>query len=471
MTRQPTFAPLGVSLVILAIMLFAPQVLNDADTFWHLKAGEWMIDHRAVIHADPFSFTRSGTAWNTHEWLSEVIMAAAYKLAGWNGVLVLAALFAAAAAAIVGWRVSRSLSGLAAFLVLVLGMACMSGSLLVRPHILGLPFLALWTVMLLRARDRDEAPPLWGALLVVVWANLHGGYVLGYVLAAAFALEALIAAAPEKRRTVIMRWGAFGLLSLAASAATPHGLEGLIHPFKLMTMTTLPFIAEWRPMDFSRLHPLELAIIATIFFAFTRGLVAPPVRVLLLLFLLHMAFQHARHALVIGLIAPMLLAEPIANSLGQTPQASTDRRPAQLAVAIALVLVCLRLALPVAWKDGATRPEAALASVPAALRSEPVLNSYDFGGYLIFEGVKPYIDGRADMYGDAFVRAYFEMMAPDAERLRRDLVQRDIAWTLLAPSEKAVRVLDAMPDWSRAYADEFAVIHIRRPQPAISSAP
>ena len=67
-------------LAMLTLVLFNPAVLNDGDTFSHVAAGGWMLDHRAVLHQDPFSATRAGAPWVAHEWLSEVLLAAAYRL-------------------------------------------------------------------------------------------------------------------------------------------------------------------------------------------------------------------------------------------------------------------------------------------------------------------------------------------------------------------------------------------------------
>jgi hypothetical protein len=72
-------------------------LLRDSDTYWHITVGQWIIDHRAVPHVDLFSFTMRGAPWITSAWLSEVLYFAAFKLAGWRGPAVLAALSASVA--------------------------------------------------------------------------------------------------------------------------------------------------------------------------------------------------------------------------------------------------------------------------------------------------------------------------------------------------------------------------------------
>ena len=99
-----------------------------------------------------------------------------------------------------------------------------------------------------------------------------------------------------------------------------------------------------------------------------------------------------------------------------------------------------------------------------AATSGPILNDYNFGGYLDFVGIPPFIDGRAELYGEAFMlrhaRALTLQNLPDFLRL---LDEYRIGATLLAPSTPAVALLDRLPDWQRIYADDVAVVHLHRP--------
>ena len=96
--RHAGFA-IGAGLAAFALAAFAPAILNDGDTYWHIRAGEWMLAHHAVLHADPFSYTALGAPWHSAEWLSEILMALAFRADGWSGIHLL---FAAAAFAALG---------------------------------------------------------------------------------------------------------------------------------------------------------------------------------------------------------------------------------------------------------------------------------------------------------------------------------------------------------------------------------
>ncbi|MDD3838605.1 MAG: hypothetical protein PHG43_12285 [Phenylobacterium sp.] len=448
-------------LVVYAVLLFAPQVLNDGDTYWHLAAGEWMLAHRQVLHADPFSYTFAGKPWTTHEWFSEILMALAFRAGGWGGVMALTASAAALAAGLMAGYLRPRLGLIPLALSLALGLACLAPGLLARPHVLAFPVLVAWAVGLLKARDADRAPHPGLLALMVLWANLHGSFVLGLALIGPFALEALIAAR-ARPWPVIRGWGLFGLGALAAAAVTPHGPAGLLFPFQLMGMTSAPTIDEWRPLDFSTFQPLEAGLIALLLVGFSRGLKIPPLRLLLLVGLLHMSLQHNRHAMVLGLLAPLLLADPLSRVTKPPEPAAPPANPAAAVVlALMIGLTVGRMAAQPVRSDALTTPATALAAVPADLARRPVLNEYGFGGYLIFQGVRPFIDGRADMYGDAFVHAYDRTVSGDPAALTRTLEEHGVRWTILHPNNRAVPVLDRLPGWRRLHADAYGVVHVK----------
>lgn len=456
----------GAALIAVAVVLFAPQALNDGDTYWHLAAGEWMRAHGRVLHEDVFSFTYAGRPWVAHEWLSEVLMALAYRAGGWGGVLVLYAASAATTAALLAGALGRSLKGLTLIVTLVLAFGCLAAALLIRPHLLVLPILVLWTAELLAAREEGRGPRLFLAGLMLLWANLHGSYVFGFVLLAPLALEALVEPQADRRR-VIKAWGGVGLLCAAATLVTPQGLGGFLHPLFVVNMGALNAIKEWRPADFAVLGPFELALLATIFVCLARGVRAPPLRLALLLLLLHMSLQHARHLTLLAVVAPLLLAKPLGEALRQVPATPGRGRIAWIAFGVgAAVLMGARLSIPVVRRDGPTSPISALAHLPPALTQQPVLNSYGFGGYLIHRGVKPFIDGRADMYGDDYFKRYLRIVGGDRASFDEAMRRYRPGWTLLAPGEPLVRVLDAEPGWRRLYADPYAVVHVRVQGPA-----
>jgi hypothetical protein len=288
--------------------------------------------------------------------------------------------------------------------------------------------------------------------------------VVGLLIAAAFALEALLDRRAWRLRP-LAGWVAFLALSVLATLATPHGIDGLAFPLKVLSMKTLPFITEWLGPDFMRPTTLELALLAGVLVAFWRGVRLTAVRALILLGLLHMSLQHVRQEVLLGVVAPLILAEPLGRALGRAaPREPRWMLPApQMALAAVLVLAALglRLTQPAVRVDGPTAPITALAHVTAALRARPVLNDYDFGGYLIFQGVRPYIDGRADMYGDEFVSDDNQIQLGSQAAMDRAIARYRIRWAIVRPDRPLAAALARTPGWQRTYADKYAVVLVR----------
>jgi hypothetical protein len=476
--------PLLVAASTFLVLLTRSGLLADGDTYWHIAAGRWMFQHFAIPTVDPFSYTMAGAQWTAHEWLSEIIFAAVFSIGGWSGVIGVAAAAFASALAILTRYLLRHLEPLYALVFAAMAFSLAAQHLLARPHTLAAPLLVFWTVALLRAREADRAPSLRVVPLMVVWANLHGSFAFGLALGAAFGAEAILEAEGSAARWLATRqWSRFLLAALAASMVNPHGIYALVFAYELSRMDFINRISEWSSTSFEGVEPLEIWLLIAGVAMLTRGLRLRPMRIVLLLGLLHMALHHRRHQDLLGLLAPAIVAKPLAAQWfavhGKGKQAAAlDRWFASLVpparkAACSMVLACLAAAALVAVRIDALRPpksmtpDAALAAVraayPGGLSPLPgrVLNGYEFSGYLIFSGVAPFIDARGDLYGDAFFFAYQKAIHLERPELLPKLLEKyHVGWTILSPDLPAVALLDRLPGWRRFYADKTAVVHI-----------
>ncbi len=454
-------APMVAALASAAVVALSPKIFNDGDTWMHIAAGDLMLRLGRALHADPFSYTFLGKPWQTHEWLAEVVMALAYRAGGWPGESLLFAVAAGATAGLLARHVGRWLSGAPLAVVLCLGLTCLAPSMLARPHVLALPCLEMWTAELVMARHGHRAPRwLRLAAIMAVWANLHGSFIFGLGLLAAFGLEA---AWRDRRDGVraLLPWAWLGPLLVAVAMVSPHGLDNLLFPARLGRMTTLGGIDEWAPVDFDRNPAFEASLLAMIFVLGWKGVRVPVFALLLLLALAHLGLRHARHVQLFAILAPLLLAEPLGAALGGST-GSPVRKPWSATVAVVLAggLAVARIALGYGPGENGSAPAAALAHVPPGLRSRPVFNAYRFGGFLIFNGVKPYIDSRAEVYGDTFRTAFLALQGGDSCAFASEAARRGFAWTILDPESPLLPVLDHASGWRRLYADRYAVVHV-----------
>ncbi|WFU61429.1 hypothetical protein [Bradyrhizobium brasilense] len=451
----------------LTLITRSANLLKDADIYWHIVVGQWIVDHRAVPHSDLFSFTMRGAPWITSEWLSEVLYFVAYKLAGWTGPLILAALAASVAFYLLALLLLKRLPNIPVMIMLTAGIAITSFHVFTRPHVLIFPLMVLWANALVEASEQRRAPSFVYLPLITLWANLHGSFTLGLALIAPFALEALWTAHKSARATVAVQWIRFGILALLAACITPYGPESILVIFRILRLgATLSKIGEWRPLNFGDLNAVTLCLIAGLAYVLYSGLRLPPIRIAALLAVIYQTLSHVRYADVLALVSPFFIAGPLAQHLSW-PQLQHSRKvvpPPRSAIFTAITALVIASGVVIAVMDitPPLMPRAAVEKLKEQ-RADRVLNDYYFSGYLIFQDVPVFIDSRAELYGPTFLNRYVRAISlDDVADFVRLLDEYKIDATLLFPSTAAVGLLDRLPEWKRAYADDVAVVHVRR---------
>jgi hypothetical protein len=466
--RYPFYDKLLFAILVLVVPVFVASnwfIYRDGDVSWHLAAGRWILENGRIPSTDPFSFTMAGKPWVAFEWGSEIILWTAYRLAGFAGLGATVAAAMMALLTILFAYLRPKAGPVALLVVLVATYVVLMPFIIARPHTLAWPFLAGWSALMFHYRDQGRAPPLALAGLMFVWANIHGSYFAGFLVAASAALDALNDAGWERK--ALLRWLAFGVLSLLVTLLNANGLAGFLHPVSISSMETLQGIAEWRPSTTRNTPGFFAALIAVIAGLLWRR---PRFRVgelSLLLLLLAMAFTHVRHQSVFVILAAMIVTPKLAHpAREQAAPLFTSRASARgwiaATVLVAVVILGTRAMIPLVPRETLSNPRSLIAHVPADLRSEPVLNEYAIGGPLILAGIRPFIDGRADMYGDAFFGDYLKIIDGDMPLFNRVVQKYGIRWTILQDGNRLIPLLDASPEWRRLYSDSVGVIHVRR---------
>jgi len=459
---MPWLVAAGSYLLLLAL---SARLLADPDIYWHITVGRWIVDHGAFPHVDPFSSTFAGAPWIAKEWLSQVVLAGVYHVAGWNGVAVLTAAAVAATLGLLAWALLQKLDPVAALGFVLVAMMLAAPHIVARPHALAMPVMMLWTAGLVRAADARGAPSFWLLPLMTLWANLHGGFTFGLLLVGACALEAVLAAESAERKPVAWRWIRFGVPAVFAACITPYGGESILVTQRILGLgDALGLISEWQPQDFSKFGAFEACLLGAMALALYRGLTLPPVRILVVLGLLHMALAHVRNAELLAIVAPLFVAKPLRDQLWPDQRDAETCLSFGVVVGVAATIVIgtgLMATLAVAPSRQVT-PAAAVALLKGE-KAGRVLNDYGFGGYLIYAGVAPFIDGRSELYGGAFIARHHRAVAlQDLPGFLALLDEYKIDATLFAPQRAAVALLDRLPQWERLYTDDIAVVHVRK---------
>jgi hypothetical protein len=459
-----------VALVMFGVTLASGgRLLLDADAYLHVMIGRWIIAHGAVPQHDIFSYSMPDAPWVAHEWLAAIVFARLHDLFGWPGLAIMTAFCFAAAMGLLTSALLRSLAPSHALIGMALAAGLCVPHLFARPHVLSWPLLVIWLAELSAARAEQRTPRWFAALLMLPWANVHGSFVFGLAMAALVAGEAVLEASDWAQAARVARgWGLFGALSLAAALATPYGIDGLLLPFRLVHMDfAMSVTREWQSPNFQLPQPLEPWLMLLLLGALTLRLRLPVTRIAMLLLLLHMALQHQRHAELLGLTAPLLLAPSLAAQLPRKALAAADRRLAALAGSariggtalvglLMLALSGIMIGAGIVPRNGPRAPAEALAFAQSQGLTGPVFNDINFGDYLIFVGIAPFIDGRIDMYGDGFVRRY-----ANVGEFPGLAAQYGFTWAVLSPRNPHVPLLDHLTGWRRAQTDNDAVVYVR----------
>jgi hypothetical protein len=463
--------PIWIGVFAYALLFLAgDRLLLDPDTQWQITVGQWILDHHAVPQTDVYSFTMRGQPWISTQWLAQVAYAKVFGWFGWTGPVVLAAGASATTFALLARFLGRTLSESATLVFVTVAIALTAPHTLARAHVLAFPVMVMWIGGLIAAADKHGAPSFRLLPLMVLWANLHGGFVFGLMMIAPIGLDAVLNAEKSARKSLVLQWAAFGFGALAAGCCTPYGWNSLLASQKILALgSALPLITEWRAMDFTHLRPFEICLLGAIGLVLYRGITLPPLRILMLLGLLHMSLAQGRAAEILALIAPLIIAAPLARQIGGAETSSHDamtpaRRALILAVAVAMVAGTIAIASVHRFAPYTGNSPVAAVAALKKLNLERVLNDYDFGGYLIASGVSPFIDGRTELYGEKFFvdhNAASGLMEPD--NLFRLLEEYKIEATLLRTQSAATKLLDHIDGWQKVYADEIATIHLRKP--------
>ena len=429
----------------------AGTIFRDGDVSWQLAAGNWILQHRSIPSTDPFSFTAAGHPWIATEWLAEIIYAIGFQLDGYGGVATLVAASLIILNAIVFFYLQRRTSPMV-FSPALLAMNLVLGRfILARPHVFAWALLAAWTLLLLRSAEKGRPPSLWSAVLLVIWTNIHPSFPLAPIVAGGIGLDALI----ETKWATLGDWLIFGGVSAGALMLNANGLAGVVQPIRISLLSSLSAIGEWRATSPTNSPIFFWLFILGLGLILWSRIKIPLGRLLLLLTLLALSFSHVRHqasfAIVAACIVPTLW------------RSQPDRHQVQQWFLIAAIpFLAYSVLKPITPPESNANPWHLIRAIPPQLRNEPVLNEYSFGGPLILAGIKPYIDGRAEMYGDDFVKNYTDIADGNMQAFDLAVKRYGIRWIMWPTiSKKLPNALDRSGEWRRIYADRIGLIYVK----------
>jgi hypothetical protein len=464
----PWAAALAVAMALLG--LFSTE-LADPDAWWHLRTGQYILEHHKLPTPDPFSWTTAAAApgyageegtrrFNlTHEWLAQALLYGVWAVGGFGALVLWKALLLVATCGLGGWVAARRTGSWMWGVAAAAGTASLAVVFTAdRPALITFAlvpaFLAIY-----ESRRRYWLLPL----LAVVWANCHGGFFLGWVVAFAYSAEALLRRAPDARR--ICLWSAAAAL---VSGLNPNGF-GVVWTLVLYRQSFLTStLIEWsKPYLWGPPYAFDLLLYAA---AATLALAWRRVRIadwILFALFSAAALTAFRNMILIGVLAPILIATylPWRRALPALAQYGV------LAAALATL----------AWGVGQGRffqlraaewryPAGAVDFLRARGVSGPVFNTYEYGGYLLWRRVPTFIDGRA--LSETVYQDYRKILgAEPRDPARAEMLAKYGVGAILINSYEytsgvlyplVMALLDGrLPEWTLAYEDAQAMVFLK----------
>lgn len=481
---------------LLLVFIIAIRVPLDSDMWWHLKAGEYFCERGSPLLQDIFSYPMQGEMWINHSWLGEVVLYWFYRNAGFWGLGFVVALTATATMAIL----YRTIRGGAIFKAWFVILSAIISSFIwsPRPQIFSQLMFTILLGLVLKYRDQsDRRASVWVFILFVLWSNLHGGYSLGILLLiflfAGESFQTFLLTSNRNREDLhrLKKLVTWIVLAGIGVLINPNGINTLIIPFKTVGVQVLQtLIDEWASPDFHQLamQPFVLLLFAVILsFSLTKKRVSG-FELAGFLGFTYLALVAKRNfapfavfsTLVVANHLPEILTE-IGSNLKQiwvdrfghkiTRQSTLSagfRRTVNLWIVGLLGMIAILkwfyVTHPtvVAAYEAQFYPQRAVvflkdAGVPAG----NVLNSYGWGGYLIWNlpETAVFVDGRTDLFGDEILTEWLRIV--NADDGWEELVEKwDLGWFLIEPQHPvAERLIEN--GWKEYYRDEVSVVIVR----------
>jgi hypothetical protein len=467
-----------------------PRLLNfDGDLPRHLLVGRLIRESGRAPLTDTFSFRTVGYPSIPHEWLSQVILSISNDLLGLSGVILLAALLVTATWIIVYLEASRRTKHLFALLfVTALGIAGSMIHVLPRPHLFTYLFTAIWIVVLERIRAGRPRAWLWLPILMLLWVNLHGMFILGIILWGIYLAGSLLENPSRQwfssRNTRFMLLG--GALALAATLLSPSGVkiwDAIVSLGSNSYITSR--IPEYQSANFHlpETWPFILLLLLTIA-AFART----PVKtewtyILLTLAFAGLALYTSRMIPLFGIVVVPVSARAVGDWFeSDFPTSrfatieknissinSTSNGSIWMFLLIIVVVLVFRSggALDPEKKgnifDGSFFPVQAVDWLNQHPQEGHMFNEFDWGGYLLLK-LSPrqqiFMDGHTHIYGEALTREY-ETVVYLGDGWRETLDKYQIKWAIVRSSSSIAQALEE-EGWSVVYRDETSMI-LRKP--------
>jgi hypothetical protein len=485
-------------------------LLRDGGTGWHIRNGQLMLQTHSITRVDPFSATMSGKPWYAWEWLYDAMIAAIHQGLGLNGVVFYTAAIMAATFVLVFHFVMRRGGSLPITLfMLVLSLGASAVHFLARPHVVSWLFTVIWFELLDAAGSGSEPDKnrriFFLPLLMLFWVNLHGGFLVGFALLAAYLVGGGVQyfTLPDRREAIgrwLKRLGLVSLLSIVASFVNPYGYRLHVHIYRYLTDRFLMnHVSEFKSPNFHGVAQQCFVVLLLV----TIGAMASARRklsvahLLVILLAAYSGLYASRNLPVSSMLLVLIVAPLLSQTLAEAAENAKiapwlrwlfswlhgfgmrmEKLEMHLQGHVWMVLVfmvglwaCMHggrigsSQLFHAYFDDKHFPVEAAEVIAERDITEPIFCPDQWGGYLIYRlypQTKVLVDDRHDLYGSQFFEDY-EKVTLVQLGWDKVLEQKHANLVLIQRNSALETMLGQTPGWKLIHGDDTAVLFQRNP--------
>jgi len=463
--------PLTIGGIFLSILLLSIAPISDPDIWWHLATGKYILESGQIPRTDIFSHTVPGKEWVDHEWLSQVVFYQVYLWGGFAGVVLLKTAAVLVTFLFLFKRASLHTGKAATILTILTVILVSKDAWLERPMV----FTFMLTSIFLYVLDqRGRKGPWTLPVLTLLWANLHGGFIVGILVIFIYAMGAALERGKELSAVLAA--------SILASLVNPYTYRTLLYPLQYAHDTVhTQFILEWQSPHFHTFSMYEALILLTfVALALRKGISMTDLT--LLIVFTHLSLFAVRNISIYGLVCAPIIVKYLESGVKDVfhdrrldswadkdlAAALKDRAlPGFIYTLVALSFILFLYSYfqgpnPMGVSPSPLFPQGAVEYILEEHPQGQLYNHYGWGGYCIwtlYPEYRVFIDGRADMYGD-FIYEYMKVHRLK-EGWKETLDGYNVSLILIPRGSPLDTLLEDSTGWDSVYEDATAVVYTR----------
>jgi hypothetical protein len=471
--------------IFVGTLLIGPRMMNmDSDLGRDIALGNYILDSHEIPTKNLLSFTKPGQSRPPYEWLAEVLFSISHRLLNFDGVVLLTAIVISAAFLIVYLdSVHRSNMIIMAALLTLWAAAASSLDWLTRPHIFSFLLIAIWIAWLEKIRSGEKINLWLFPVLMLIWANAHGGFIFGFLAWGAYFAGWLW---EYWRKSSDINVGRklmiIGGASLISSILTPDLWRNWQGVFGNNSLFILSHTTETMPPNLGTVEILPFTfLLALVFVLLLLGWKRIPTSQLFLLvgFAL-MSLTMTRNIPFFAIAAVPVLAGYISQPFSK--MSFWLKVEEHIAVIDGIlsgyvwpILISLLAIGSFAYYQTRTQtsfnqfnpntfPVQAIDWIESHPLKGKMFNDLNWGGYILYRvwpGKQVFIDSQSDFYGESLIREYAGIFTAGGN-WDGELKQYNVSWILVSPQTNLAKAASSAPDWQLAYEDSVAVIYVRK---------